>query len=346
MEKKALTPAQRKKRAALRAKRRRQRRLLLGAMALLILLLIGGLVWLLLSASHEKTPPEAEPLPTPSAEPPAETPSPTEPPVSATMPPYSIEEEWYKQRCLDLYRYMKAYGAYEDDGAIYAKIDTMQIDKQGKLLALTFDDGPYSPYTEGILDVLEQYNARATFFVKGDYIQGGQEQIKRALALGCEIGNHTMSHEDLEKLDEAAMRQSVGQVQTLLKELFDYECHLLRPPYISYGEKGSQKRNEIISMCEDYGLVIVNHTRSSHDTYAEYNREMIVERMLLDKDELGKGKHKSIFLFHDKYNHTVEAIKQLIPAYLQEGYQLVTVSELLHCSEEGFHIGWVYSKAD
>ena len=262
------------------------------------------------------------------------------------MPAPSINEDWYIERNERLYTYMKAYGQYDSDAAIYERIDQMQIDKEGKMVALTFDDGPFSPYTDQILDILEENGARATFFIKGAYVEGKEYLIERELALGCDVGNHTMNHDDLEKLTDEEMRTSVGGVVDILKTKFNYTTHLLRPPYISYGEKGSDKRNAIVSLCKEYEMAIVNHTRSSHDTYAEYTADMIVERMLMEKDELGRGIDGSIFLFHDKYQWTVDAVKVIIPKLQEMGYQLVTVTELLSCSDEGFHYGWIYSKAD
>lgn len=342
--KKQLTPAQKKRRAQRRAQKRRRRRLILIGIAACNILLVGGLLWLILFLTGSRAASvENEATPSPSATP-FETPEPTQAP--ATMPPPSIEEDWYIERNQRLYTYMKAYGSYDSDDAIYARIDQMQIDKSGKMVALTFDDGPYSPYTDQILDILEENGARATFFIKGAYVEGKEYLIERELALGCDVGNHTMNHDDLEKLSDSEMYQSVGGVNDILKTKFNYTTHLLRPPYISYGEKGSEKRNAIVKMCQEYELAIVNHTRSSHDTYAEYTADMIVERMLLEKDELGRGIDGSIFLFHDKYQWTVDAVKVIIPKLQEMGYQLVTVTELLSCSEEGFHYGWIYSKAD
>ena len=68
--------------------------------------------------------------------------------------------------------------------------------------------------------------------------------------------------------------------------------------------------------------------------------------MLQSKDELGHGIDNSIFLFHDKSQKTVDALPRIIEGLLADEYQLVTVSELLNCSEEGLHSGWIYSKAD
>lgn len=346
--------AARRRAAEKRKKRRRRRILVLGIGALLTLLLIVGVVSLIVRAVKKgKQASALEPTaaasatallaagtPLPTAAP---TPGPTAVPAT---PPLSIQADWYRERTEQLYKYLTAYGNYPDAAAVYTALEGMQIDPNGKKLALTFDDGPYSPITEQILDVLEANNARATFFIKGAYIDSGKALIQRALSMGCEIGNHTMNHEDLEKLSPAERRATVGELNDRMYQLFGYRVHLLRPPYISYGSKGDANREDIVAMAKEYELAIVNHTRSSHDSHEDYTTQMMIDRILAEKDELGKGLNNSILLFHDKYQKTVEAIKVIIPALQQQGYQLVTVSELLNCSNEGLHYGWIYSKAD
>ena len=333
---------------------RRRRLLALGAGALGVLLLILGAVLLIVRAVRKNKPASAletrsEPavaaLTVISTAVPEAAPTPAPTPVPATPPP-AIQAGWYEARTAQLYKNLTAYGNYPDAAAVYQALTEMQIDPNGKMLALTFDDGPYPPITGQILDVLEENHARATFFVKGAYIDANQDLIRRELGLGCEIGNHTMNHDDLEKLSAADRRATVGELNDKMYQLFDYRVHLLRPPYISYGKKGSDTRNDIVAMAKEYQLAIINHTRSSHDSHDDYTTQMMVDRILAEKDELGHGLNGSILLFHDKYQKTVEAIKVIIPALQQQGYQLVTVSELLSCSREGLNYGWIYSKAD
>ncbi len=349
--------AARKRAAAKRKKYRRRRLLVLGIGLLLVLLLLGGLVSLIVRAVKKNRPAAAlEPTaaaavaaaftpavletPLPTAAP---TPAPTQVPAT---PPLSIQADWYTERTEQLYRNLTKYGKYPDAAAVYGALEEMQINPNGKMLALTFDDGPYSPITEQILDVLEANHARATFFIKGAYVDLHPDLVARELGLGCEIGNHTMNHDDLEKLSPADRRATVGGVNDKIYQLFGYRIHLLRPPYISYGKKGSDVREDIVAVAKEYELAIINHTRSSHDSHEEYTRDMIIERATAEKDELGRGLDGSILLFHDKYQKTVEAMKVIIPALQKQGYQLVTVSELLNCSKEGLHWGWIYSKAD
>ena len=346
--------AARRRAAEKRKKRRRRRLLILGAAALILLLLVIGVVSLIVravkkgkqaSALEPTAAATATALLSAAASLPTAPPTPGPTAVPATPAP-AIQDAWYQERMAQLYYNLSTYGNYPDAAALYLALDEMQIDPNGKKLALTFDDGPYSPITEQILDVLEANHARATFFIKGAYIDSNKDLIRRELGLGCEIGNHTTNHEDLEKLSPAERRATVGELNDKMYQLFGYRVHLLRPPYISYGSKGDANREDIVAMAKEYELAIINHTRSSHDSHEDYTAQMMIERILAEKDELGKGLNNSILLFHDKYQKTVEALKVIIPALQQQGYQLVTVSELLNCSNEGLHYGWIYSKAD
>ncbi len=342
-----------RRRAAEKRRRLRRRRLLvLGAAALILVLVVVGAVSLIVRAVRKSRQASAlEPgLPqavaaTATAALPTAAPTPAPTNLPATPAP-RIEAAWYQERMAQLYHNLSTYGHYSDAAALYRALDEMQIDPNGKMLAITFDDGPYPPITGQILDVLEANHARATFFIKGAYVDANQDLIQRELGLGCEIGNHTMNHEDLEKLSPEERRASVGGVNDMMQELFGYRVHLLRPPYIKYGDKGTDTRKDIVAMAKEYELAIINHTRSSHDSHDDYTAQMMIDRILAEKDELGRGLNGAILLFHDKYPKTVEAMKVILPALQQKGYQLVTVSELLNCSKEGLNWGWIYSKAD
>ena len=355
MEEEARKRAARKRAAAKRKKYRRRRLMVLAVGLLIVALLVVGIVSLVIRAVKKNQQASALEPTAPAASAMAETALPSaaltpEPTIAATpvpaTPAPAIQADWYIERMEQLYKNLSTYGNYPDAAALYKALDEMQIDPNGKMLALTFDDGPYPPITGAILDVLEANHARATFFIKGAYVDANQDLVKRELGLGCEIGNHTTNHDDLEKLSPADRRTTVGDVNDKIYRLFGYRIHLLRPPYISYGKKGSDTREDIVAMAKEYELAIINHTRSSHDSHDDYTAQMMIDRILAEKDELGKGLNGSILLFHDKYAKTVEAMKVILPALQQQGYQLVTVSELLNCSQEGLHWGWIYSKAD
>ena len=282
--------------------------------------------------------------PDPVAEAPAETPAPTAAPTSSPSP--TPEPTWEEQRLSSIEHYVRAYGNCPDEAAVSARMATMAIDPQQKMVAFTFDDGPRTGITNQILDIAEEYGVRVTFFIKGDNIASHEEELMRMLSLGCEIGNHTWMHTNVEELSASEMRDEIGKVNDAIRDRFGYPICLFRPPYIKYGDKGSDTRNTLVSLMEEWNMAIINHTRSTHDTYDSYNAERIYQRGVLETDELGKRLDGSIILCHDKQQKTVDAFKKIVPELLSRGYQFVTVSELLHFSDDGFHAGWIYSSAN
>ncbi len=282
--------------------------------------------------------------PEPESAEPSETPDRTATPSPSPSP--TPEPSWEEQRLSEIEHYVRAYGNCPDEAAIEARMATMAIDPEGKMVAFTFDDGPRTGITSQVLDICEEYGVRATFFIKGDNIASHEEELMRMLSLGCEIGNHTWMHTNVEELSASEMREEIGRVNDAIRDRFGYSIRLFRPPYIKYGDKGSETRNNLVALMEEWNMAIINHTRSTHDTYDSYNAQKIYERGVLETDELKKGLDGSIILCHDKQQKTVDAFKMIVSELLSRGYQFVTVSELLHYSDDGFHAGWIYSSAN
>ena len=330
-------------------KRRRQRRrlMLLGAIAAFVLLL--AVIFAIVAAVNgcgckaQTASVETEPIETQTPEP-TDTPLPTDEPYITPEP--LIKDAWYQKRNEELERYVRAFGGLDSERDVKMRVAQMAIDPKQKRVAFTFDDGPRDELTDAILDVCEQYNIRVTFFIKGAYIQGHEKQLQRMLALGCEIGNHTWDHTDVETLSAEEMRYQITRVSDTLESLLGYHTHLFRPPYISYGKKGSETRENLLAIMREFDMAVINHTRSTHDTYDDYTSDMIYQRMIDPYDDTGHDLHNSIILCHDKTQRTIEAFRKAAPVLVEQGYQLVTVSELLYCSPDGFHAAGIYSKAD
>ena len=216
----------------------------------------------------------------------------------------------------------------------------MNIDPDGKMIALTFDDGPNAAYTGQVLDILQRHNARATFFLVGEHIPGNEALLERMLSLGCELGNHTEAHTNLRDVSIEEARESIRAVNDTLKSLFDYDVRLLRPPYGSY--KTDDDRIKLLA--KEMGLSIIMWRRSVHDSHvptpaAAY---LLARATMEIDDEDGTPLNNAILLLHDKYPQTVEALESIVPALQEQGYQLVTVSELLQTDPGGMNPGGVY----
>jgi hypothetical protein len=104
------------------------------------------------------------------------------------------------------------------------------FDPSVPMVALTYDDGPYSPVTNRILDTLERYDAKATFFVVGNRVSSYSSTVKRAYNMGCEIANHSMDHENLTKLKSSEISKQVNGPNNLVKDLTDIDIKLFRAP--------------------------------------------------------------------------------------------------------------------
>ncbi|MBQ8724833.1 MAG: polysaccharide deacetylase family protein [Oscillospiraceae bacterium] len=187
------------------------------------------------------------------------------------------------------------------------------IDPEKPMICLTFDDGP-SEQTSLILDCLEEYDSHATFFVVGSNINEYNGQImKRAVELGCEIGNHTYNHQNLAQADTELMDSEIQKTDDLVFQYTGRYTYWLRPPYGAFDDLS---RTHIKKPQAYWSIDTLDwSTRSSHSTVST------ILSMVEDGD---------IILMHDLYKETTEAALDVIPELVNRGYQLVTVSELAY----------------
>lgn len=188
-------------------------------------------------------------------------------------------------------------------------------------MSLTFDDG--YEYTPEILEKLEQYHIKATFFLTGDWMEKNPELCRRISEAGHEIGNHGYSHCDMTLLPEKEAREEIGRGQQLIKKATGKRCVLFRFPYGTCNE-------ELLELVKKQGLRAVRWSISSSD-WTGIDAEEIC-RNVMESKNLKKG---AIVLLHTTHSQTIEALDLLIPALHKKGYQLVTVSDLLFDAPKG-----------
>jgi len=200
-------------------------------------------------------------------------------------------------------------------------------DNNNKIIAFTFDDGP-SKYTSEIMDVLEEYGAKATFFEVGYMIKTRKDTVKEVYERGFEIGNHTTDHSNLNKLTTAKAKEKIYDNNELFKEITGIDFPLIRPPY------GNCKS----SVQAVIDVPIIMWSVDSRD-WESRNAEKIIAVV---KSETKSG---DIVLFHDLYPSTLEAIKTLVPYYTDQGYKIVGVSELFQLNGKELENGKKYYNA-
>ncbi len=191
--------------------------------------------------------------------------------------------------------------------------------KNNNKIALTFDDGPHPKITPKILDVLDEFGIKATFFVIGVNIDNYPAPLIRAVKEGHEIGNHTNSHSILKSMNKSYIREEIEACKEKVYDLTGYNVNLIRPPCGMYDDK-------MIDIARSNGDKIILWNIDTND-WAHFSTQRIVETV---KNSVKGG---DIILFHDYVsgeNYTVEALKIIIPLLMKEGYEFVTVNQLLY----------------
>lgn len=179
-------------------------------------------------------------------------------------------------------------------------------------IAITFDDGPHPRYTEKLLDGLAQRGVKATFFVTGANVEKYPEIIKRMQEEGHLIGNHTYHHVQLTAANEKQFREEIISTNEAIREVTGEDTAYIRPPYGSWNKKYEEELNMFPVLwtidprdwCSDDAACIVRNT-------------------------IARIKDNDIILMHDQYKSSVDAALEIVDELQKEGYEFVTVEELL-----------------
>ena len=184
--------------------------------------------------------------------------------------------------------------------------------KNRKVVALTFDDGPNPATTNQALDTLSKYGIKATFFVLGKNVSGNEEILKRMKADGHVIGNHSWSHPILSQLSLDEAKKQITDTEDVLTKVLGSSSKLMRPPYGAITDDIRNSLDLSFIMWDVDSLDWKNKNEASILT--EIQREV---------------KNGSIILMHDIHAETVHALPKVIDYLKGQGYDFVTVPDLL-----------------
>lgn len=184
--------------------------------------------------------------------------------------------------------------------------------EETKKIALTFDDGPHPLYTPKLLEGLKERQVTATFFVTGENAALYPELIEQMQKDGHIVGNHTYHHVQLSSVGEEIFLQELMETNRVLEGILEEEVVYVRPPFGDW-EKTIEQEINMFPVLWDIDPL----------DWCTANTEQIVKRVL------GKAEDNAIILLHDEYATSIEAALAIIDELQQEGYEFVTVEQIL-----------------
>jgi len=183
-------------------------------------------------------------------------------------------------------------------------------------IAITFDDGPHPQFTPMLLDLLESHGARGTFFLIGEFAQARPDIVRRMVAAGHEIGNHSMRHQAFALMATERQIAEIAEAERVLAGFDGRDSHWFRPP------QGRVTPRMLLELGRRRHSVAM-WSLDSFD-YRGHGVETILRRF--ESRRVAPGE---VVLFHDDNACTVEALAKLLPAWRERGFAFPTLSELV-----------------
>lgn len=198
-------------------------------------------------------------------------------------------------------------------------IPVYSVERGDKKLSLTFDVAWENSNTQELIDILDEYDARATFFVTGDWCDRYPEDVKLFSDAGHEIQNHSDAHPHVKGMNVNELINDTREASGKIKSLTGKEPTLYRAPYGEYDDS-------LMTTIQGMGMTVIQWDVDSLD-WKEPTPDDIVKKVV------GNADSGSIILFHNDLANTTEALPQVLEQLSQKGYEFIPVSELL-CSGE------------
>ncbi len=192
------------------------------------------------------------------------------------------------------------------------------VNRDDNKISISFDAAWGGDKTLGILDLLDEYNIKTTFFLVDIWTQKYPELVKEIVARGHEIGNHSTSHPQMSKLNETQIAKELNTQADNVQAIAGVRPVLFRPPYGDYN-------NRVITTARAQGFVPIQWSVDSLDWKNRGAQEIITRAT--------KVKSGDIVLFHNDSQYILDALPAVLQYYAENGYSVVPISEILLTGE-------------
>lgn len=208
------------------------------------------------------------------------------------------------------------------------KIPIYSVDTDQKNIAVTFNAAWEADEVPEILEVLEKYDVKCTFFLLGEFVEKNPEEVKMILNAGHELANHSNSHPDMTMISEDRIRQEILSCEEKINNLTNNSgVKLFRAPSGSYN-------NNVINIAKSVGYQVIQWDVDSRDWMPKVTMDSLINFAT------SNNKPGSIILFHvgTKNGYTPKALPQILEKLKSDGYSFVKVSELIYPDTEDTYI--------
>ena len=197
------------------------------------------------------------------------------------------------------------------------KLPVYSVDRgKEKKIAISFDAAWGADKTRKIVEVLNEHNVKATFFLVGFWVDAYKEEVAFLADNGMEIGNHSKNHLHMSGLNEEKLREEIEYVNTAVENLTGVTPKVFRAPFGEYNDR-------VLTAVENAGMIPIQWDVDSLD-WKGISESEIISRITK------KAKEGSIILCHNNSDHILEALPSVLEELIAEGYQFVTIGELIY----------------
>lgn len=212
------------------------------------------------------------------------------------------------------------------------ELPVYSVERDDKKIALTIDAAWEDDKTDFILETLKSYNVKATFFLCGFWVEKYPEKVKAIYDAGHELGNHTATHPHMNKLSAAQMQKEIEDFEAMMVKITGEKTKVFRAPYGEYNDS-------VITTVRSLGYEVLQWDLDTVDWKEERSTQTILDGVL---PKLHPG---CIILCHNNGYKIKEYLPTLLKTATSEGYEFVTISELLLEGETVIDVNGVQKKA-
>lgn len=202
------------------------------------------------------------------------------------------------------------------------KLPIYSVDTDEKKIAISFDAAWGDEHTKPILDILDKYHVKTTFFLVEFWVDKFPEAVLEIHKRGHEIGNHSSTHPNMSKLSEEEIIKELKGAEEKIVEITGQRPIVFRPPFGAYN-------NTLIETCENNGYYVIQWDVDSLD-WKDISAEQIVERVTRNV------KNGSIILFHNNAEYVEQYLPAIIERFQSEGYEIIPIGQLI--MKEDYHM--------